>query len=119
MPITVFSAGIFATKVGTSHILTITDTAGVYQFKAHVGSLITGDNVALRMRTSIRSGDVIGIEFERTFVNTITPEVIRTSIPMTTVTTGEYLINVTSSGVAGSGTGSNGPVIGWTVLGIN
>ena len=119
MPITVFSSGIFQTKVGTSHILTITTTLGVFQFKSYVGSMVTGDNVDLRVRTAVYSGLAMGIEFQKTFVGTQSPEVVRTSIPVTTITTAEYVVSATSSGVSSSGTGSNGPQVAWAVFGIN
>ena len=119
MPITVWSGGVFQTKVGTSHILTITNTAGVFQFKAEVTSLIAGDNVTFRARTSVLSGFGVGPELVATFIGSQTTELLRTSVPLTTVTTAEYVVNVTSSGAAASGTGSNGPPIAWSVLGIN
>ena len=119
MPVTVFSYGTFQTKVGTSHTLTLTVTPGVFQFKAYTGSMVSGDNVDLKIRTAVQSGGTMGLEFSKTLVETQSYEVVRTSIPVTTVTTGEYIVNVTSSGVANSGTGSNGPQLEWAVLSIN
>lgn len=118
MAVTVLSFSIFQTKVGTNHILSITSSPGVYVFQSSCKSMRAGDVVEFLIQTAIASGEPIDTAFFASFAGS-QYDPIKLGVPLTTAHTASFLTRCGSSGLAGSGVGSNGPQIGWTLLRVN
>lgn len=118
MAITVVSASIFQTKVGTEHQFVRVDSSGVYQFTVSAQSHVLGDVAHFAMRTVPLSGEALQTIYQPTLANCYS-EPIWVSPPIVSPYQTEFTVQVTSSGVTGSGVGSNGPPYAWRVDKIN
>ena len=119
MPVTVASEGLIQTKVGTEHTLTSANSAGVYVWTIDARSLVLGDVLMLRMKEQVRSGSGLGVAYLATFANCLSMPILK-SIPLTMAySASEFTVECSSSGVSGSGTGSNGPQMHWRLDNVN
>lgn len=118
MSVTVVSQSIFQTLVGTEHQLLRIDSSGVYQFLVSAQSHVLGDVAHFAMRTVPLSGETLQTIYQPTLANCYS-EPIWVSPPIVSMYRTEFTVHVTSSGLSGSGTGSNGPPYAWRVDKIN
>lgn len=118
MAITVVSQSIFQTKVATEHQLLRVDSSGVYQFLVSAQSHVLGDVARFAIRTVSISGETLQTIYQPTLANCYS-EPVWVSPPIVSPYQSEFAVQVTSSGVTGSGVGSNGPPYAWRVDKIN
>ena len=118
MAIIVASLGIIQTLVGTEHVLTAINSAGVYVYTTDITSFVAGDHMTLRITEAMRSGDPLRLIYLASYANCQTT-LLKASVPLVTAYQAQFTANCTSSGVSSSGAGSNGPQIIWRVLNVN
>jgi hypothetical protein len=118
MAVSVVSESIFQTKVGTEHVLMTVTSAGVFGFMINVGSHVLGDVAVLRIKTAVISGEALDVVFKPTLANCHSEPVIIVP-PTISAYQIQYTVEVMSSGLSGSGVGSNGPPYAWRIDKVN